>query len=315
VRVSPQFLRLELVVSGALLTLLLAVVGAVLVLRGRSAKAKRLGLWLSIPGALVLTCILYAHFIEPDRVEVTHEEIQTPLLPAGTHLRIVQLSDTHVREWTRALSAVQTAVNDARPDLILFTGDAADSPEGVERFRKLFASLSAPLGRYAVRGNHDFELDPDGLFQGVLEELDGTPVPLLGGKVVLCGASWRHARRIARCLSQSRGAYRIAVYHSPDLIEALAPLSPELYLAGHTHGGQVRLPFYGAVITFSRFDKRFDMGRYQVGATTLYVNRGIGNESRVPRLRFLCRPEVTVFDLVGIGTGSGGHADAPAAIR
>jgi predicted MPP superfamily phosphohydrolase len=310
VRVSGQFLRLELVVGGALFSILLSMFGGVVFLRARSVRRRRLGLALSAPGAVVLACILYAHFIEPDRVEVTHEEVRTPALPEGTRLRIVQLSDTHVRDWTLALTRVQQAVREARPDLIVFTGDAADSPEGIARFRRLFASLPARLGRYAVRGNHDLELEPDGLFPGVLTELDGTPVPLLGGRVVLCGAAWRHPRRLARCLTKSAGAFRIALYHSPDLIEALAPEAPELYLAGHTHGGQVRLPLYGAVITFSRFDKRFDMGRYQVGPTTLYVNRGIGNESRVPRLRFLCRPEVAVIELVGTG-----HTDPTATVR
>ena len=306
---SGPMLRLELVLSGALSLLVLGAFGVVLWVRGFSrgrARTRWLGLALLLPGAAVLGCILYAHFIEPDELEVTQLSLRTPRLPEGTHLRIAQISDTHLRGWTAAITRAQQAILAARPDVIVFTGDAADSLAGVQRFRQWLASLPAPLGRYAVRGNHDFRFAPATLFDGVATELDGTPVPLLGGKVILCGAAWGDERAVGRCLQKAPGAFRIAAYHTPDLIEALAPIGPDLYLAGHTHGGQVRLPFYGAVITFSRFDKRFDMGRYQIGPTTLYVNRGLGEESDVPRLRFLCRPEVTIIEIDGTGRAQAG---------
>jgi predicted MPP superfamily phosphohydrolase len=92
--------------------------------------------------------------------------------------------------------------------------------------------------------------------------------------------------------------YSLLLYHSPDLAEAAAEAGVDLYLAGHTHGGQVRLPFYGAIITMSAYGKRFEAGQYRVGATTLYVSRGIGMEGlRLPRVRFLCPPEIVVIDL------------------
>jgi len=80
---------------------------------------------------------------------------------------------------------------------------------------------------------------------------------------------------------------------------SLSPLGVDLYLAGHTHGGQVRAPLYGAIVTFSEFGKRYEMGPYRVGGTMLYVNRGIGFEPELPRVRFLARPEVAVIDLIG----------------
>lgn len=84
---------------------------------------------------------------------------------------------------------------------------------------------------------------------------------------------------------------------APDLVEDLT--GADLYLAGHTHGGQVRVPGYGALVTFSRFDKKYEMGRYDVNGTALYVHRGVGFEPGLPKVRFLCRPEIAVFDLVG----------------
>ena len=71
-----------------------------------------------------------------------------------------------------------------------------------------------------------------------------------------------------------------------------------LYLCGHTHGGQVALPFYGALVTLSRQGKKFEAGKYTIGKTLLYVNRGIGLEAwPAPPVRFLVRPEIAVFDI------------------
>jgi predicted MPP superfamily phosphohydrolase len=93
-------------------------------------------------------------------------------------------------------------------------------------------------------------------------------------------------------------AYSLLLYHTPDLIESASAAQINLYLAGHTHGGQVRLPFYGAIITASRHHKQYEMGAYTVGETFLYVSRGLGMEGYgMPRLRFLCPPELVLFEL------------------
>jgi len=93
--------------------------------------------------------------------------------------------------------------------------------------------------------------------------------------------------------------FNILLYHMPDLIEDVNDLGVDLYLCGHTHGGQVALPWYGALITFSKFGKKYESGLYRVGETRLYVNRGLGFEPRpAPPVRFCARPEIAVFDLV-----------------
>jgi hypothetical protein len=91
------------------------------------------------------------------------------------------------------------------------------------------------------------------------------------------------------------------LYHTPDLMPHAARLGVTLYLAGHTHGGQLRLPIYGAMATSSRWGKRYEMGRYQEHKTILYVNRGIGMEGLgAPRARFLAPPEVVLWELDGV---------------
>ena len=82
------------------------------------------------------------------------------------------------------------------------------------------------------------------------------------------------------------------LHHTPDLVEQVP--SAALYLAGHTHGGQVSLPGFGALVTLSRYGKRFERGMSRVGATTVYVTPGIGVEPIVP-VRFGVRPEVSLL--------------------
>ena len=122
--------------------------------------------------------------------------------------------------------------------------------------------------------------------------------------MVICGAPYGTALSAYRCLEGIEGdPLKLVAYHTPDLVEDLQAFAPDVYFAGHTHGGQVRFPLYGAVATMSKFDKKYEMGRYQVGPTTLYVSRGIGFEPRpAPRVRFLCRPEIAVIDLIGTGS-------------
>jgi predicted MPP superfamily phosphohydrolase len=95
------------------------------------------------------------------------------------------------------------------------------------------------------------------------------------------------------------GDFTLLLYHKPDIAYAARDLHINLYLSGHTHGGQVRLPFYGAIFPNSRYGKTFEMGLYHLGETTMYVSRGLGMVGGIgPRVRFLSPPEVVVVDLV-----------------
>ncbi len=263
-----------------------------------------MGAWaLSGLGAL---CFAYGHFIEPYWIDVTRDNVVTARLRDGERIRIVHISDLHIDGSNRLLDGLAGRINALRPDAVIFTGDAINSPEGLEVFRKVLSSTEAKFGRYAVRGNDDVgawaELDLFG--GGVARELRSTgPSLLAGGRIALCGAPFGQPETLETCLRHAPpDTFKLVAYHSPDLIEELK-VRPDLYLAGSTHGGQVRLPKYGALVTHSRHDKKYEMGRYQVDGTVLYVNRGIGTESggALPRIRFLARPEIAVIDLVGRG--------------
>jgi hypothetical protein len=105
-------------------------------------------------------------------------------------------------------------------------------------------------------------------------------------------------RPLERLLSTER--FTVLLYHSPDLAPDAAELGVDLMLSGHTHGGQIRLPGFGALVTSSLYGKAFEMGRYQQDGLTLYVTRGLGMEgSGAPRFRLLCPPEVVLWEIDG----------------
>lgn len=257
--------------------------------------------------AIGLVCMAYARFIEPNWLQVTHVEIQSLKIPSGTFpIRIVQISDTHSEAKPRLEPRLPGVIAGLNPDLIFFTGDAANGPAGVPVFRKLMKDLSAIAPTYAVAGNWDMHHSWGDLLYGGLgiTELDGKAqkVTIRGVDVWIAGAPFDQPELVNPMLAAvPRGALTVLLFHSPDLVQSLSPGKADLYFAGHTHGGQVALPYYGALITFSKFGKEYESGLSRYGDTLIYVNRGIGMEGGpVPRVRFCSRPEVTAIDLAPV---------------
>jgi predicted MPP superfamily phosphohydrolase len=260
--------------------------------------------------ALGLPCLAYG-FIEPYRLEITTVRLASERLAGARRpIRIVHLSDLHCDSQPRLEETLPGVVAALHPDLIVFIGDAVNSPEGLPLFRKTMAALAAMAPTYAVRGNWDVwywsHLD---LFGGTgVHELDGVEnVAVAGTTLSLVGfpVQWERGHGLPRLLpTLPAGTFRLLLHHYPDEIDA-ARNRVDLYCAGHTHGGQVALPFYGALVTFSRYGKQYEAGLYRAGRTWLYVNRGIGMEggALTPRVRFCARPEVTLIELVPAAAG------------
>ena len=253
-----------------------------------------------------LLCMAYGRFVEPRWLEVTRVRIESARLAGAKRpMRIVHLSDLHCDDRAGLEERLPDVVAGLRPDVIVFTGDAANNREGMERFRRCMARLAAIAPTLAVRGNWDGEGDEiGGLFGGPgATELDGEGmmVVVAGTEVWFAGAALGRAGAIDAALDAApKGACKVLLYHYPDpILEVAARGDVDLQLSGHTHGGQVALPWYGALVTLSRHGKRFEHGLYTVGDTRLYVSRGIGMEGGPTlRVRFCARPEVTLIELV-----------------
>ena len=194
-------------------------------------------------------------------------------------------------------------VNGLKPDVIVATGDYLNHTLGLPPLRDCLQRLDAPLGKFAVSGNQDAVWPQLNLLDGtgfrwldretVSVTKDSASLGILGINFV----RFNVPTDSVKALPHDR--FNVFLYHTPDLIEEVCGPGVDLYLCGHTHGGQVTLPWYGALITFSKFGKKYESGLYRVGQTTLYVNRGLGLEPRPgPQVRFLARPEIAVFDIV-----------------
>lgn len=277
---------------------------------GAGPWRRRVRVGVLVLGTVGSLCIAYGFLIEPTWVEVTHVRVPLARLAAGSpSIRIVQVSDLHVEASPRNEVELPVLVRAQRPDLIVFTGDALNSARGEERFLACMRELASIAPLYAVEGNWDvIQFQGSRILQrSAARVLEGESVDLVlhGVELTLAGLSYGEEStlpELLRRLPPNRPV--VFLNHTPDPILELADAGIDLVLAGHTHGGQVRLPGYGALLTLARHGKRFEAGLYRERGTWLYVNRGLGMEGGLaPRVRFLARPEVTVLELVPTSSG------------
>ncbi len=267
-----------------------------------ASRARRLGratLHVSIVGAL---CLSYAALIEPDWVEVTHHRVGPTDAPADAPaLTIVHLTDLHVERLGRRERRVLEVLDEVRPDLVVITGDTVTDSHRTDDLgpaRELMAAIVARrprLGVFACTGNHEDWTGPaanDAIRAAGVDVLEDRVVHLEGGRLALHGLS--RPRGVGDA-GRPTDAYDIVLCHYPAVLPRVAASGLELVLAGHTHGGQLRVPFVGPLtLPFDSDD--YDAGWFThgsgPGATRLFVSRGVGM-TFLP-LRFACRPEVAV---------------------
>lgn len=262
---------------------------------------------------------LWGALHEPFALAVTAQEARAAHWPpAAPPLRLLHLSDLHVERLTARESHLLQLVEQVQPEIIVITGDYlnlsyVDDPTARAEVRKVLEKLSAPLGVYAILGSPpvDPRTTTPSLFAGlanirllrdelaVLSLADGRKLSLLG---LDCEHDLESDASAFKGLAELAPAdsMRLLLYHSPELMPLVQQYDIDLYLCGHTHGGQFRVPGYGAILTSSVTGKQYEMGRYQENGTTLYISRGIGLEGlSAPRMRLLCPPEIILFSVGG----------------
>lgn len=280
--------------------------------------------WLA-PGLLLLyalvntaltVTVFYATWVEPVRLQTTEEEFRLPRWPAERPLRLLHISDLHFEGNSPREKTLLQQAETLEPDLILLTGDylnlsSVHDPQAQAGARALLSRLQAPLGVYAITGSP--AVDVVGIVPEVFEGLEirwlvDEVAPVSWGESSLwllgvrCTTDVERDGAALRRLKEQLppGAPTLLLYHSPDLMPEAAEAGIDLYLAGHTHGGQLRLPLFGALFTSSAYGKRYEMGRYEEQETTLYVSRGVGLEGLgAPRARFLSPPEIVLWTVHG----------------
>jgi len=248
--------------------------------------------------------VCYGLFWEPTWLETSHIHLSSNRLPPGFGLKILQLSDLHIENTSGSdllLKEALKVTSEQKPDIIVITGDFLNCDAAASKLEYFIRELRTIAPVYAIAGNWD------NWIKSSREILNKIGLPLLHGKseylklrgktIAVAGISYMIPEVVPEFLRGIREAdYGVALVHMPDFVDVLATSGVDLYLCGHTHGGQIRLPFYGAIVTLSKTGKKYESGLYRVGNTVVYTNRGLGMEGVwAPRVRFLCRPEIAIF--------------------
>ena len=264
---------------------------------------------------------LYVHNVEPRWLDVHEIPVHLGRLdPAFNHYRVAHITDLHTDDTfmtSERLSQVVQVVNNVKAQLVVITGDfvthlIASSAATLSQLRH----LHAPDGVFATLGNHDHWAGP----QQVTELLQNNGIQVLKDEVHtlergdhkavlhLIGmddlwtdeptqSAWAHKDRLHGLLDQlpDNGAALLMV-HEPDFADVAAASGRiDLQFSGHSHGGQIRIPFYGSVY-LPELARKYQAGMYQIQNLQHYTNRGLGMID--PQVRLNCRPEVAVFELL-----------------
>ena len=258
--------------------------------------------------ALIFLTSVYAHKIEPQWFEVKHIDITLPNLDqAFNGYRIVQISDLHAGDGTNRsqLEKVVAAVNAEQPDLVVITGDHITRiPRQHLDLLDTLAKLQPRDRTISVLGNHDVHNDPAPVRAAIKKAgitlLENSIYTLSRDKATLhiagVGDVLFKQDRLDLVLAQlpATGA-AIMLVHEPDFADKTAATGRfGLQLSGHSHGGQIRIPFRKGFLP--ALAKKYPLGQYQIGEMIQYTNRGIGMVKVYTR--FNCRPEISVFNLV-----------------
>ena len=252
---------------------------------------------------------------------------QIPVLPEGlSPMRILQVSDLHFRNGSHRLARFIEGLADVSYDIVFATGDLLGEPEAMPRCVDLLNKLQATTGRYFVFGSSDYyapkfknyldyfagrrghgtRRNRTDEFRSLLEENGWGDLtnrtlqaPLGSATIQLTGMDDPYLRRddpsvlvrnpkadVAICVVHDPAPYRLAVRAGFDLI-----------VSGHTHGGQVRMPFVGALVTNSTLPRQLARGLSRINGAWLFVTTGLGTGKYAP-FRFMCPPEASVLELV-----------------
>ena len=251
--------------------------------------------WIALVAAVL--ALIDGLFIEPSWIQVTHETVQGNV---SAPIKIAELSDIHARRIGPREKKMFAILEAEKPDLIVVTGDTIGNTKGdYSVARRVYERLHAPLGVWVVLGNweNQFPLRNDrGIYQETGVHLLVNQNALVRPDVALIGLDDPYsgtARLDTAMAGVPKGMYTIALFHSPKYLDVIAG-RVDLVLAGHTHGGQIRIPFVRPV-WLPRGCGHYVAGWYEANGTKMYVTRGLGT-SIIP-VRFLCRPELTFITI------------------
>lgn len=211
--------------------------------------------------------------------------------------RLIHITDIHHKGDCDYLENVVEKINHLKPDAVCFTGDLIERAHYLREALQILSKTHAPI--YGVPGNHDYWSQCNfKLIKDCFEKTGGAWLPdkqatTADGAILFTGAScWNKHKKP---LAPNPDTKNVMLMHYPMFINKLWPYKHDLILAGHSHGGQIRLPFIGP-LSLPTGVGPYDMGLFQTVSGPMYVNPGIGYLANTS-VRFNCRPEITLFEI------------------
>jgi uncharacterized protein len=264
---------------------------------------------------IVLLCVIsaiicwYAYRIEPSRLVVRKLSVGSADASAEV-VKLVQFTDVHLGESfsLEMLTRLVDKINEQKPDIVVFTGDLMDKAYQYghrDEAVQILSTITARCGKYAVWGNHDYGGGATRFYQSMIEKSGFT---LLRNQSALIKVSQKHSIMIdgldeaffgepdAKRFIHNSDAfdYRLLLLHEPDLAGEIHDYHADMILAGHSHGGQICLPLFGAILT-PPLAKHYYEGMYNLTQGKLYVDSGVGTTHFSARL--FNPPQITLFEV------------------
>lgn len=260
---------------------------------------------------IMIAVSIYITFIERELLVVKKHDITINKEGKDT-IKIIQFTDTQLGEYynLKDLERAINRINKLEADVVVFTGDLIDNAskyDDIHGVARVLLKINANLGKYAIYGNHDYGGEAEKCYENIMNEagfkalqnghdyieVNGEIINFFGGDDALMGK--HDAKRTISAIKKDQ--VNILLIHEPDLIDKYNEYPVDLALSGHSHGGQVYIPFYGP-LKKNLLAEKYNRGFYDIDnerKTKLYVNTGLGN-TKVP-FRFFTIPEISVFNL------------------
>lgn len=267
--------------------------------------------WLMIFTLIILIIISTKIYFDTNEYKVNTVQFQSEKIPEGDELTILQISDLHNKSFGKNNEKLINIAENLNPDIIVITGDLID--RSTEDFNDIFSVIKNLVAAnetvYFVTGNHEWENANtrdflEGLRERNVKVLSNQSTQITAENVsfTLSGiddASTNHEDITAAFQNVDQDLYTILLSHTPSVTEKYEDIPADLILSGHTHGGQVRLPFIGAIVAPDQgFLPKFDKGTFKIGQNQyLYIDSGLGTS--VAPIRFLNKSQLSLIKITG----------------
>lgn len=271
--------------------------------------------WALLADTFLSIVVYYATWIEPFTIKLTRINLHVPATFLHQQICLAHISDIHYEGTSSRETELLNILTEESPHVIVITGDylnlssVYDSRAQME-VRELLSNIHAPLGVFAITGSP--AVDHPTVIPRIFADLNiqwlmdsSQKLSLPGTKIYITGIvnTYNHQRDInamRKTLEKlPSDCFSIMLYHTPDLFPHTEEMNVNVYLCGHTHGGQISLPLYGALVTSSIYGKKYERGLYHTADAVGYVNRGLGMEGMgAPRARLFAPPEVVIWTLI-----------------